>query len=185
MIRMKVIIPDSELSLSDMKMAKEMAIKKGIERALARGIAGNENELIARHAQNIADFGTAIEQWNTAALAVIGTAYSVFQAIAAPALANNKVAVFYKAGVETTGQPVSLLNFRQGAGGGTTYAVFDLEQLINQNGLGVEGWFSEPVVYDPSEVMNITVTARIATALLARVQLGCFIIEPKGPTISG
>lgn len=181
-IRTMVLIPKEDLSLGQVSGFKQAAIAKGIERALARGIAGSEDELVCRHAQNIADFGTALDQWNTAALAAVGTAYSVFQAIAAPALANNKVAVFYGVGIETAPNPVSLLNFRQGAAGGTTYAIYDCEQL--NNGQRTEGYFSEPIWYDPSEVLNVTVTARIATALLARVQLYCYIIEPKGPIIS-
>ncbi len=182
MQRTMVLIPKEDCTLGMVQEFKRAAIEKGIERAKTRGIAGSENELIVRHAENIADFGTALDQWNTAALAVVGTAYSVFQAIAAPALANNKVAVFYGVGIEAAPNPVSLLNFRQGAAGGTTYAVYDTEQLVN--GLRPEGYFSEPIWYDPSDVMNITVTARIATAAAARIQLFCYIIEPKGPIIS-
>lgn len=179
--RIKTIIPRAELSLGDIRGLKDAAIATGLARAQRR-LGLSPEQLIVRQAQNIADFGTALDQWNTAALAVVGTAYSVFQAIAAPALATNKIAVFVGCGVETTPNPVSLLNFRQGAGGGTTYAQFDLERLNNL--LEPEGYFSEPVIYEPNEVLNITVTARTATALLARIQLMCYIIEPPGQVIS-
>jgi hypothetical protein len=180
-IRRKIIIASDELSISKKSDFKEAAIDLGIEVAVRR-LGSTPDQLVVRHAQNIADFGTALDQWNTAALAVQGTAYSVFQAIAAPALANNKVAVFYGVGIGTPGQVVSLLNFRQGAGGGTTYAQFDLEQL--QMEMRPVGFFSEPIVYEPSEVLNVTVVARIATGLLAGIILGCYIIEPAGPSIS-
>ena len=182
-VRIKNVIPIHELTLGEISSAKREAIRTGISRAIDRRLAPVEERLIVRQAQNIADFGTALDQWNTAALAVVGTAYSVFQAIAAPVLANNKVAVFYRVGIQTAPNPVSLLSFRQGVVGGTTYAQLDLQQL--NMGLATEGYFSEPIVYEPNEVLNITVTASIATAAAAQVILGCFIIEPMGPTISG
>lgn len=182
-MRIKTINLTEELSISDRAAARRAAIALGVKRAITRGLAGSEEGLIARQAENIADFGSAADQWLTGALNVLGTAYTVFNNIAAPALANNKVAVFFKVGVETAPMPVSLLSFRQGAAGGTTFAIFDLEQLINA--LSPDGYFSEPIVYEPAEVLNVTVTCRIATLLQARVQLGCYIIEPIGPTISG
>lgn len=179
--RIKTLIPAKELSLGQISEMKMRAIQTGLARAKNR-LGLDPGQLVVREPQNIADFGAALEQWNTAALAVVGTAYSVFQAIAAPAVANNQVIVWVGVGVETTPIPASLLNFRQGAGGGTTYAQFDLERLVNL--LEPEGYFSEPVIYEPNEVMNITVTARIATALLARVRLMGYIIEPPGQVIS-
>ena len=188
-VRMKILTPTENLTLTDRKAFVEAAIRLGIARALKRGLAGSENELVIRHLRCLADLGTAIEGWFTAPLLVANTPYSVFQAIGAVgvgvAVPNNNVFVFYKAGVQTPGvpMPVSLLNFAQGAAGGTTYAQFDLEQFANQ--LIPEGYFSEPVVYEPGEVMLITATARVATLLPAAVQLGCLVIEPKGPVISG
>lgn len=181
MIRTKVLIPSDELSLNEKRAAKQAAINLGVAKAISRGIGG-EGSLIARPPQNIADFTTPLEQWNTAPLLVVGNPYSVFQNQPNPLLANNKVVVWFGVICETAPIPVSLLNFRQGAAGGTTYAQFDMEQLVAE--LRTVGYFSEPIAYEPGEVLNITVTCRIATLLLARIQLMGYVIEPVGPTLS-
>ena len=102
--------------------------------------AGNFPAAFAcREFQPILDAGTALDQWNTAALAVVGTAYSVLQAIGAPANAANKILVFYRAGVESTPMPVSRLLFRQGGAAGNIMGVFDLEHApepLSQYGKG-------------------------------------------------
>lgn len=185
-MRIKTITPTEELSISQRSDFRLAAIAQGKEHAIARGLATRESAeriLCARPVQNIADFGTAADAWLTGALLVAGTAYTVFNNIAAPAVPANRVFVFYKVGVETVPLPVSLLNFRQGAGGGTTYAQFDLEQLVNCQ--AVDGYFSEPIVYEPTEVMLVQVVCRApATGVAARVQLGCYVIEALGATIS-
>ena len=181
--QLSTLIPISDLTLTDRSNLRKQAIERGIARAVATKVIAREDEAKVRHLQNIVDIPLIVlDQWNTAALAVLGTAYSVFQAVAAPQLANNRLAVFYKVAVPTAPIPVSTLAFREGAAAGTTYAIFDLEQL--DGSLEPVGYFSEPVVYDPLRVMNIVVTARIATGLMARVILGAYIIEPGGPTIS-
>jgi len=180
--QLKVINPVEDLTLTDRQNHRMRAINAGLDRAVAKGIAPSRDELIVRHAQNIADFGTAADQWLTAALAVVGTAYTVFNNIATPTLATTRVAVFYKATVVTAPIPVSILSFREGAAAGTTKAVYDLEQLDGY--LVPSGYLSEPVVYDPQQVLNVVATARIATGAQCRLILGCYIIEPKGAVIS-
>ena len=135
-----------------------------------------------REFQPIADAGTAVDQWNTAALAVLGTAYQVTGNIAAPVLANNKRIVFYKCGVETVPLPVSRLLFRKGGATGNVLGVFDLEQIINHQ--NIEGYFSEPVIIDVGLTFAVQVLARIATGVLARVQLGALVAEPPGNTVA-
>lgn len=179
---MSYIIPKDELTLTDMRAFRDAAINAGIARAVALKIASTPKELTVRCFENIFDAATALEQWNTAALAAVGTAYSCFQAVAAPTLAANKLAVFYKVGVETVPIPVSLLTFRSGGAAGNITSEFDLEQLIN--GEVTEGYFSEVQVIDPQRQFAIQVTCRIATAALARIQLGGFIIEPVGQRIA-
>lgn len=178
---MSVLIPTEELTLTDKKGFRAAAVEAGINRAIAKAIGARE-ELVYRQWQNIADAITAAEAWATAALAAVGVNYTVFQAIAAPILANNKVAVFYGVGVATVPNPVSRLAFRVGAAAGTTKAVFDLELLDTV--LIPEGYFSEPIIYDPQQVLNIVAMARIATGLAARVILKGYIIEPLQQTIS-
>lgn len=181
---MSYIIPKDELTLTDMKAFREMAINAGIARAVALKIASTPKELVVRSFENIFDAGQAAANdfWQTAALAVVGTAYSCFGAVAAPTLAPNKLAVFYKVGIETVPIPVSLLTFRSGGALGNITSEFDLEQLIN--GWVTEGYFSEVQVIDPQRQFAVQVTCRIATGALARIQLGAFIIEPIGQRIA-
>ena len=179
---MSYIIPTDELTIQEMTAMRGRAQVAAKLRA-SRLLNVPESSLEFRHAETVADFGCATDQWNTTPLAAVNTAYSVFPAAAGnPVLGVRRIAVFYKCGVETVPSPVSLLSFRQGAAAGTTRAVFDLEQLVNKT--QVDGYFSEVVVYDPQEVLNIVVTCRIATGLLARVTLGCWIVEPVGAITS-
>jgi hypothetical protein len=172
-------IDDGEISgFSDLGTAEQRV--SAVLRFLQTG--GWPRAFDVREAQPLTDFGTALDQWNTAALAVVGTAYSCHQAVAAPALAANRLAVYYKVGVETVILPVSRLVFRMNAANGNIVAVFDLEQLVNR--LETDGWFSEPVVIDPSQAHAVQVLCRIATGVLARVQLGCYIVEPAGTLIA-
>jgi len=202
--------PSAMMSLTDQKEYRMRAVAAGIARAFSKSIGsmsdvptvvpgGNERANAAkilahlkagnavpsvdvREFQPILDAGTALDQWNTAALAVVGNAYSCFQAVAAPALAANKIAIFYKVGVETVPMPVSRLIFRVAAAAGNIQAEFDLEQIANQ--LETIGFFSEPVVFDNSQAFAAQVLCRIATGVLARVQLGGLIVEPTGQTIA-
>lgn len=179
--QIKQLIPTDELTLTDKATFRRQAIERGIARAVAVKAIAGPDQCVVRHADPVADFGMAAGGWLTNALAVVGTQYSVFNALT-PTLANNRVAVFYAVAIETFPIPVNILAFREGAVAGTTYAQFDLEQLVTmQQQLG---YFSEPVVYDPQRVLNVVATCRIATAAAARVWMGCYIIEPGGPVIS-
>jgi len=205
------IQPSEQLTQTDRKESRINAMASGIVRAYSKSIGNPDQDyptmkdvrgdaarvayvksqvmagnppasLDIREMQPILDAVTVLDQWNTAALAVVGAAYSVFQAVPAPANPNNRIIVFYKVGIETPAGPVSRLLFRSGGAAGNTLAVFDLEQILNS--LVVEGYFSEPVVIDPAITYAVQVLARIATGLLARVQLGNFVIEPNGQTIA-
>ncbi len=177
------LIGRDDLSVSQREQFRMNAIKAGKDYAVRKGIATSHQELDARDFQNIIDAGAALEQWNTAALLVVGNNYSVFQAIAAPILAANKVAVFWGVSVEDVPSPVSRLLFRTGGAAGNILYNFDMERTINN--LENVGYFSEPVVIGPTQPFAVQVTCRIATLVLARVQLFAEIIEPKGLTITG
>lgn len=169
---------------SDIPSLRNMASPEERTGAILGYLRGGHwpKSLDAREMQPILDFGCALDQWNTAALAVVGTPYSALQAVAAPALAQNNVAVFYKVGVETTPMPVSRLIFRTGGAAGNVIGLFDLEQVVSYQ--INEGFFTEPVVIDPTTTFAAQVLCRIATGVFARVQLGGWIIEPQGTTIA-
>ena len=179
----RYLVPTSELTLTDIKEFRQRAIDAGIARAISKKLITSAAEAVAREAQPVADFGTATDQWLSTPLAAVNTPYSVFPAAAGnPLLGVTRIAVFYKVSIGTAPNPISLLSFREGAGAGTTYAVFNTEVLDAKD--ESDGYFTEPVVYDNQRVLNIVATCRVATALAARIILGCFIIEPRGPVLS-
>ena len=180
---MSWIIPSDKCTLTDQKRFRDEAQAAGIARA-AEKLGQKPDELTVMQLQNITDMGAALEQWNTAALAVVGTAYSVFQAggAGAPQLANNRLVVFYGVAIETIPCPVSRLTFRSGGIAGNIKAEFDLEQIVNAQ--TVEGYFSQPVYVDPTEIFACQVTCRIATGAIARIQLMNWLILPAGQRIA-
>lgn len=211
MSSLNYITPVNSMTLTDQKYQRMMAVAAGIERAAQKSIGNISDEIPGlkgmnkpqervnlileylqggnipesidiREMQPLLDAGTALDQWNTAALAAVGTAYSCFQAVAAPTLAANRLAVFYKIGIETVPLPVSRVIFRSGGATGNIIGEFDLEQLVNR--LETDGYLSEPVIIDPTGTFAVQVLCRIATAALARVQLGALIFEPAGTTIA-
>ncbi len=149
--------------------------------AMARDRVASQGEYIARPPQLIADFGCVLDQWNTAALAIIGNAYSVFQAVVAPAVGLRQVIVWYKISSEAAN--VSFVIFQEGAQGRTTFAVLNMEELYAKQ--ETEGFLSEPIVYPPGSIMRITAVCRIVTGAPERLTLGGFVVEPTGPQISG
>ena len=156
---MSYIVPVNELTLTDIKAFRSAAIESGIVRALALGLARSRDELIVRAALPLTDFpnGWVIEQYRNPAIAALGWG-SVFDAGAvplfAPVLANSKVAVFYKFADYSVAPTIQALRFRIGGGGATTKGLFYL-QLETGAKLEPDVYFTEPVVYDPQDVVFI------------------------------
>ena len=133
-----------------------------------------------REPQPTLDFACTIDDWQTPALAAVNTFYTIFNGTATPTLNAVRIAVWYGVAVSTAGFPVSRLTWRQAGAAGNIIAEFDLEQLINR--LESIGFFSEPVLFNPTLPYSGTVRARAATGLLCRVQPMGFIAEPSGTT---
>ncbi|MDP2729125.1 MAG: hypothetical protein Q8O55_01425 [Dehalococcoidales bacterium] len=205
------IIPVGSMSLTDQKEYRYSAIAAGLLRSQNKAIgdlladwpdlalmtdpAKKTASIIAhlkmaqwpksidmREFQPLLDAGVAAgnDRWITAALAAIGTAYSAFSNVATPALGANRLVVFFKIGVQTAPLPVNRVIFRTGAVQGNILAQYDLEQMVNR--METDGYFSEPVVIDPSQTFAVQVLASIATGVAAQVQLGAFVFEPSGNT---
>jgi len=205
------IVPLDEMTLSDIKTYKMQALAAGIKRSYERKIASwDAGEIVdpgaqagvpsydaiyrfmqnggwpagldVRDMQPILDAATALDQWNTAALAAVGTAYSCFQAVAAPAIGQraNKIVVFYGIAIETSPLPISRLTFRRNTAAGTIVADFDLEPLAVMDKM--VGLFSEPVVWDENSAYAMQALCRIATGAAARVIPLNFVFEPAGQT---
>jgi len=80
-IRLKTLIATENMSIANRESAEAGAINKGLEVIKRR--TGMTAISCCPPSQNIADFGTVLDQWNTAALAVV-VQLLVFQAVAAP-----------------------------------------------------------------------------------------------------
>ena len=203
------IIPVGSMTLTDQKDYRINAISAAIERASQKKIGSISDEIpgysqLASRQQRIdqvtswlkqgntpasidvrepqpgLDFACTVDDWQTPALAAVNTFYTIFNGVVTPTLNAVRIAVWYGVAVETAAFPVSRLTWRSGGAAGNIIAEFDLEQLINR--LESIGFFSEPVIFDPTLPYSGTVRCRTATALLARVQPMGFIIEPAGTT---
>jgi hypothetical protein len=141
----------------------------------------DQRELVTGPARTDFVAATALDQFLTAPLALVGAAYSCFQAIAAPQLLINRLVVFWGVSVNTVPLPVSWLLFRTGGALGNVEAMFDLQ--TQETRLEFDAYFSEPIVYDPQEVFAVQVLASIATVAPAQVHLHNFLFGPAGQTV--
>jgi len=126
---------------------------------------------------------TALDMWLTAALAVVGTPYSCFQAVAAPQLIVGKLMVCYAVSVESAvvPMPVSRLIFRRGGVAGNIQAQFDMEPMAVR--LEPDAFLSEPVVIDPQDVFAIQVLCK-AIAAATPVHIHNFLFESSGLVVA-
>jgi hypothetical protein len=180
---MSYILPTNEISYAAQAQLRMQAQDQGMARAVQMRVASSTSGLAVRDPDYPIDFVPAatragLSGWLTMPLAAAGNLYSVFAdnvpAALTPQVPNNAVWVFYKATILTVGDPVSELYFLIGQAGNRK-AQFNLEIL--QDKLEVDGYFSEPIVYDPQDIVTVQVRARVINPA-ARVVLGAFIIEP-------
>ncbi len=203
------IIPRVSMTLTDQKEYRMKAIAAGLERSSQKKIGSIADEISGysglnkrderiqavlnwisqgntpasidvREPQPTLDFGCTVDDWQTPVLAAVNTFYTLFNGVVTPTLNAVRIAVWYGIAVETAGFPVSRNTWRSGGAAGNIIAEFDLEQLVNC--LETVGFFSEPVVFDPTLPYSGTVRCRTATGALARVQPMGFIFEPAGTT---
>lgn len=189
---MSYVIPTNELTLTDIRAFRGAAIEAGIVRALALGLARSREELVVREANPNPDFfdgvsGYLINYYVTRAAfpAVAGAWALVFNAavLTAPLLARTHVVVFYKIADADADPQVTGVRFRVGPTGATTKASFFI-QLPIDNKLESEVYLSEPVVYDPEDILFVEWCARIATPDPEELSFGAFIVERTGATVS-
>ncbi len=190
---MSYIVPTNELTLTDIKAFRSSAIEAGITRALALGLARGREELVVRAALPFTDFGVgvvtgwAIEQYRNPAIAAAGWG-SVFDngalPVAAPTLANSKIAVFYKFADYDTNPTITGIRFRVGGTGATTRATFFFQLELGAK-LEPDVYFTEPVIYDPQDVVFIEAYYNGPVGALGEdFAFGCFVIERLGANVS-
>lgn len=178
----KYIIPADDVTEEKKAWFRNEAIKAAMVRALDTRVITKEWEALVRSPEPVTDFGMAVGGWLAPAFTAIGTLVTVFNGAPAPQLANNRVVVWYGMFAESFPLGAYRLDFREGAAGGSTYAIFELDEL--GAALQTRAYFSEPVWYDPQRVMLIQWAPRAVIAAGQRMGLLGFIIEPKGPTVS-
>ncbi len=189
---MSYAIPTNEITLTDIKQYKTMALAAGIARAKAKGIAASDEEMVWREALPATDLGAvvlagsgyALEYYRTPAAVGAGAWASAYGLAAAldPFLPVGRVAVFYKVYDASANPMTTAVRFLLMAA--TTKANFFIQNLIDCK-LEPEAWFSEPVVYDPQDQLNIDFYGRAATpAGGEELGFGCLIIERVGGVVS-
>lgn len=189
---MSYAIPTNELTLADIKTFKTKTLNAGIIRAKAKGIAASDEELVWRELLPSFDLGVlvtagagwALNYYVTPAATAAGAWASAFGLAAAadPTLPVGRVCVFYKV-YDASANPVTT-GVRFLLASATTKASFFIQCLLD-NKLEPEAWFSEPVTYDPQDVVNIDFYGRIATPGGGEeLGFGALIIERVGAVVS-
>ena len=178
-------LPTSELTLTDMKTFREGAVRAGILRALKLAIASNEKELVVYEALPFTNFGVlayTLEHYITGALVAGWQASGDGAGVGT--IPVGQVAVFYKCANASAVVPplVTAVRFRIGLTGSSTKAVFFI-QLMVENKMESDVYFSEPVVYDPQDRLFLQVYSP-AIGAAEPVSFGCFIVSRLGPEIS-
>lgn len=181
---MSYVIPTAELTLTDTKAFRGSAVEAGIARALELGVAANRDELVAREALPLTDFPGAwiTEHYISPAIAAIGWGWAGSGA-AVGVLPVARVAVFYKGADSDAAPAFTAVRFRLGPTGASTKTSFFF-QLIIDNKMETDFYFSEPVVYDPQDNIFIQAYSRIAAHAAEELSFGCFIIEKLGAVVS-
>ncbi len=180
---MSYAIPTNELTLTDIKAYKAAAVEAGVKRGILKlGISRGEE--VVREAQTGIDFPGAyvpgVENYITGVLAA-GWNF-VGSLGAAAVLPVGMVAVFYKI-ADWSGIPnITAVRFRVGGTGASTKGTFNIQVPINTK-VESEVYLSEPIVYDPQDVLFIQCYA-IAAGPAENLGFGCFIIEKVGANVS-
>ena len=179
---MSYTIAPNELSLADRKVYITKAMAAGIARGVEK-LGVREEELVVREALPVTDFPGAwlLDYYVSPAIAAAGWAWAGDGA-AVGVLPVGRVAVFYK-GADAAANPLfTAVRFRLGPTGASTLASFYF-QLIVDNKLESDFYFSEPITYDPQDNVFVQAYARAAGAA-EELSFGCFIIEKVGAVVS-
>ena len=183
---MSYIIPVGETALAAQAHMREVAEKKGLEALVNHAVIHKAEDGAARDADYPVDFIPAATRaglagWLSMPFAVVAALYSVFAdnvpAAQTPIVLNNQVWVFYGASIIDAINPDAGGELFFGIGtANNRKAQFDLEKLYSK--LETDGYFSEPVVYAPQDIVTVQVRARLATGVGWRLQLKTLICEP-------
>ena len=196
---MSYVIPSAGLSLSAQERLRGMAermVKLRLANKLnvpqAKALDPVNPAIIVRDADYVTDFILpnaiiGLAGWLSMPLAAIAGMYALFASsvpgIVTPTVLNNQAVVFYGVDIllaDAAAENVTQIIFGVGQANNRR-AQFDLEGLYPHQ--AVSGFFSQPVCYDPQEIMNVQIRARIATGVGARVRLATLVAEPTQQTV--
>lgn len=160
------------------KVLRDNLADRLVNYAINSGIATSADALVVRDALPNTDFGLTSNWWLSGAM--VANTEMTFLTVA---LNNKRYVGFYGVWSESATPEVSMLYFRIGATGASTFALFNIEPLYAEQ--EAVGYFPEPIIYAPNETLFIRALPRIAAAGGARLGLKCLICEPKGEQVSG
>jgi len=174
------LVPMETMTLTDIKSYKQAAIAAGVTHMLRLALTTTDANLVVRDIRAFADLavGTVNEDEWGLNLAAAGANVGAITSAALPA---NRIIVFYGIDDYDTAPMATLVTFRTALLGGTTKMLVDLQ---NCRGFTYcAGMLSEPVVYDPSELVIVDIAADAIHAPEYIKFLG-YVIEPRGMVVS-
>ena len=172
--------------MARLRLARKLAVPE------AQALDNINPAIIARDEDYVTDFVPVATQaglagWLSMPLAAVAGMYSIFAnnvpAALTPQVPNNQAWVFYGVEVmlaDAAAENVSFIQFGVGAANNRR-AQFSLESLYS--GWNASGYFSQPVSYDPQEIANVQIRARVATAVGCRIRLRTYVAEPIQNTV--
>jgi len=173
------LVPQETMTLTDIKSYRQQAAAVGVKHMIDLALATTDANLVVRDIRANTDlgYGTALEnEWAFNLVAGADTAFA-----AAAVLPANRIVVFY--GIDDfDANPVgTLVTFATAAVGGTTKMIVDLQDCRGYTYCA--GMLSEPVVYDPNEliVIRIQTDANHAPEI---IKFMGYVIEPRGGVVS-
>jgi hypothetical protein len=179
-------IPSDEMSVTDKREMKNMAMKAGMTRALFKGFGSNPAELAVREIRPSIDLPTAFaagDRWifpaTPGAVAAFTTTVWINERVPV-----NTILVFYGVALESANPQISEILFRSGPNGaGRTAGVFNVESCYTK--MESDGYLSMPITYDDQETIYVQVINRIAVPAAGTiVTLRGYAIEPRRQQVS-
>lgn len=184
---MSYLVAISQVSLADQQKQRTKAVMAGKQALIDASVVKNFDASIDRDPDYRIDFVPAATRaglvgWLSMPFAAAATVYSLLAdnvpAALTPQVPNNAVWVFYGVHMLTLNDPATQLYFGVG-NNNIRKANFDLEKLYDQQ--ETNGYFTNPVVYGPQDIVNISLLSRIAlgAAVGCRCVLDSVIVEPN------
>jgi len=174
------LVPADQMTLTDQKQYKQDAINLAVARMLALRIVTDQGGIMVRQIRAFADLGVGTineDEWGIA-LPAAGVNAGVINTGVRPA---NQIVVFFGLDDFDNAPQATLTTFGTAAVGGTTKQMVDLQ--VARGWLNSAGFLAEAVVYDPLEIIFVTMESDAIHAVEYIAFLG-YILEPRGTVVS-